>query len=47
MGPEAVLSTRVYSCLQNILACYSFGSVIYFEEKAIRNCENQNNWKGM
>jgi hypothetical protein len=29
------------SSLQNILANYSFGCVMYFEEKRTKNCENQ------
>jgi hypothetical protein len=40
------LQLGIYSSLQNILGHYCFGSIKYFEEKA-KNCENQNNYKGM
>jgi deoxyadenosine/deoxycytidine kinase len=36
-------SRALYSSLQNTMAQYSFGSVIYFVEKRTKNCENQNN----
>jgi hypothetical protein len=40
-------SWTMYSNLQNILVHYCFGSVRHFEEKTIKNCENQNNCKGI
>jgi hypothetical protein len=40
-------SWALYSSLQNMLARYSFGSAMYFEEKRTKNCENENNYKGM
>jgi hypothetical protein len=40
-------SWALYSSLQNIVAPYSFGSVMCNEEKTIEYCENQNNCKGV
>jgi hypothetical protein len=41
----------LYSHLQNIVVHYTFGSVVYFEEKTTKNCENQKkkkkDFKGM
>jgi hypothetical protein len=37
----------LHRSLQNILANYCFGSLMYFEEKTIKTCENQNNCKEM
>jgi len=40
-------SWALYSSLQNILVHCCFDSVMYFEEKSTKNCENHNNCKGM
>jgi len=40
-------SWKLYTSLQNILAHYSIGPVMCFEEKVTKNCENKNNSKGM
>jgi hypothetical protein len=36
-------SWALYGSLPNIVEHYCFGSVMYFKEKTIRDCENQNN----